>query len=75
MGRRFIIRIELTPPAKKNLSMISDRNGMTQVSIMSRLVRWFFDQPESIQAAILGRYPEDLKTDIAKLILQRMTRE
>ena len=29
-------------------------------------------QPETIQAAILGRYPAEIEQDIAKLLLQRM---
>src|SRR3954470_8571932 len=75
MPRRFIIRIELTQSAKSKLSEISDHNGMTQVSIMSRLVTWFADQPELIQAAVLGRYPREIEQDVAKLILKRMAGE
>jgi hypothetical protein len=72
MPRRFIIRIELTQSAKGKLAEISDYNGMTQVSVASRLMEWFAAQPELIQAAVLGRYPKEIQVDIAKLILQRM---
>jgi hypothetical protein len=72
MARRFVIRVELSPPAKRLLSAISERNGMTQVAVMSRLVKWFNAQPDSLQAAVLGRYPEKYEADIAKLILRRM---
>jgi hypothetical protein len=75
MGRRFVIRVELTPAAKRALSSLSDRNGMTQVSIMSRMVQWFAAQPDSVQGAILGRYPPDFEEDIARLILRRMSGE
>jgi hypothetical protein len=75
MGRRFVIRIELTQSAKTKLSELSDKNGMTQVAIMSRLVTWFSDQPELIQAAILGHYPAEIEQDVAKLILRRMAGE
>ena len=59
MARRFIIRIELTQSAKGKLNEISDHNGMTQVSVMSRMVEWFASQPEIIQAAVLGRSQRD----------------
>ncbi len=72
MAHRFVIRVELTPAAKRMLSSLSARNGMTQVAIMSRLVKWFNAQPDSLQGAILGRYPDELEADIAKLILRRM---
>src|SRR3954471_23346554 len=54
MSRRFIMRIELTGGAKQKLSTLSDKNGMTQVAMMSRLVEWFAGQNELIQAAVLG---------------------
>jgi hypothetical protein len=72
MARRFIMRIELTGPAKQKLSALSDRHGMTQVAMMSRLVEWFSSQSELIQAAAIGRYPGEIEPDIAKLILKRM---
>ena len=75
MGRRFVIRIELTQPAKTKLSELSDKNGMTQVAIMSRLVTWFSEQPDLIQAAVLGHYPSDIEHDVAKLILRKMAGE
>jgi methyl coenzyme M reductase beta subunit len=75
MARRFVIRIELTQSAKSKLTDLSDQNGMTQVSIMSRLVEWFTAQPEIIQAAVLGRYPKSVEEDVAKLILRRMAGE
>ena len=74
MARRFIIRIELTQSAKGKLNEISDHNGMTQVSVMSRMVEWFASQPELIQAAVLGRYPREIEDDVAKLILRRMAK-
>jgi len=75
MPRRFVIRIELTHSAKGKLSELSDRNGMTQVSIMSRLVEWFMAQPDVIQAAVLGRYPHEIEQDVAGMILRRMADE
>jgi hypothetical protein len=72
MARRFVIRLELTEPAKRHLSGLADRHGMTQVAVMSRLVEWFSGQSDLIQAAVLGRYPAEIESDVAKLILRKM---
>lgn len=72
MTRRYIMRIELTGAAKSSLHRLSDRHGMTQVAMMSRLVEWFSSQPEEIQAAVMGRYPSSIAPDIARMLLKRM---
>ena len=72
MAKRFITRIELTPPTRQKLTEVSRSNGMTQVAVLSRIVNWFAEQPEIIQAGVLSRYPAELQPDIAKLILDRM---
>ena len=72
MAKRFVVRIELSPAAKRMLSTISQKNGMTQVAVMSRLMKWFHAQPDTIQAAVLGRYPAEHEAEIARLILRRM---
>ena len=70
--KRFIMRIELTGAAKNQLATLSDKHGMTQVAMMSRLVEWYAQQNELIQAAVMGHYPRDIESDVAKLILKRM---
>jgi hypothetical protein len=73
MKKRIIVRLELSQTAKKALEETCERNGMTQVAVSSRLVEWFHQQSDMLQAAILGHYPKELESDIAKLILQRMS--
>lgn len=72
MARRVIMRIELTPTAKNLLADLCQRNGMTQVAVMSRITEWFSSQTELIQAAVLGQYPSVIESDVAKLILKKM---
>ena len=72
MAARIIVRIELTPDAKRRLMEISKRFGMTQISATSRLVEWFAGQSELVQAAVLGQYPAEIEGDVAKLILQKI---
>jgi hypothetical protein len=64
--------LELTPQAKKALEDVCDNNGMTQVAVSSRLVEWFADQTDMLQAAILGHYPKEIEKDVAELILKRL---
>jgi len=72
MPRRVIMRIELTPSAKDLLTDLCQRNGMTQVAVMSRITEWFANQDQLIQGAILGHYPVGIESDVAKLILKKL---
>ena len=45
----------MTGPAKLELGKRSGRLGMTQLSILSRVVERFTSQDVLIQAAVLGR--------------------
>lgn len=71
MGRRFILRVELTAAAKRKVAELSDHYGMTQVAMMSRLTTWFSEQNRVIQAATLDQFPKAIRKDVAKLILAR----
>ena len=66
------MRIELTPNAKTGLTGLCDRLGMTQIATTSRIIEWFTTQPDVVQAAILGLYPQDIRAEIAEIILKRL---
>jgi hypothetical protein len=70
--RRVIMRIELYPEAKKGLADLCDRLGMTQIAATSRIIEWFTTQSDVVQAAVLGLYPQDIRAEVAELILKRM---
>ena len=72
MKKRAVFRIQLTPEAKKRLLDMSDQLGITQIHLTSKLMEWFASQPDTVQAAVLGLYPDVIKQDVATLILQRM---
>jgi hypothetical protein len=74
-SRRVIMRIELFPSAKDHLTDMCARLGMTQVAATSRLVEWFCEQQDVVQAAVLGLYPEDIRAEVAQMILKRMAGE
>jgi hypothetical protein len=71
MASRIIVALQMAPAAKKAVEGLTDKHGMTQVAMMSRLVEWLADQPATIQSAVLGRVPSDAGSDVAKLIMQR----
>ncbi|MDP9173460.1 MAG: hypothetical protein M3O30_06290 [Planctomycetota bacterium] len=73
--RRVIMRIELYPQAKDGLTDMCDRLGMTQVAATSRIIEWFTDQTDVVQAAILGLYPKDIRAEVAEMILKKMAAE
>ena len=72
MSSRIIVRIELTPKARDRLDESRHRAGMTQLSMLSRLVEWFADQPQVVQSAIMGHLPIDIEDDVAKLVLKHL---
>lgn len=73
MANTAIVRIELTPTAKKLLEDFCHRTGKTRVSTMSRMTEWFSNQSESIQGAILRQYPKEIEADVVKLILKKLS--
>jgi hypothetical protein len=66
------MRIELLPQARDGLAEHCSRVGMTQVATTSRLVEWFCEQDDVIQAGVLGIYPEDIRFELPRLILKRL---
>jgi hypothetical protein len=72
MGKRFITRIELTEDTRRVLSEITEANGMTQVSTLSRLVQWFASQPSQIQGPIVSENRKELVPPIAIRNLRAM---
>lgn len=69
------MRIELLPNAKSRLESKCDELGMTQVATTSRLIEWFCQQNDLMQAAILGLYPGDLRSEVPVMILKGLAGE
>jgi hypothetical protein len=71
MASRIIVRIELTPPAKKAVETLTEKHGMTQVAMLSRLVEWFAKQPDAIRTPAMSLDPAAGK-GVAGLIVKQM---
>jgi len=69
---RVIMRLEVLPEAKKKITDYCSRVGMTQVATNSRLVEWLSQQPDVIQAGVLGLYPGDIRDELPFLILKHI---
>jgi len=74
MAERIILRIELTPKAKEHLEQLSDRQGMTQVAMLSRVIEWYAHQPEIIQRIIVGHLPPEIEQDVERLVLRQLAK-
>lgn len=71
-AKRAILRIQLDRAGKEGLERICEQRGMTQIAVMSRLVRWFMGQNEVIQLSVLGLLSEDLAAPLARQLLEGM---
>jgi hypothetical protein len=71
MGR-VIIRVEMNQSDVEALDKIGDRRGMTQLSIVSRMVSWFARQDADIQRLILNDRADPVGA--ASTILKRLAK-
>jgi len=71
MASRIIMRIDLSSDAKRKFENTPDVLGMTQLAVTSKLVEWFLDQNEELQASILRLYPAGAAPDITTMLLKR----
>lgn len=72
MSKRAIIRLQLDIKAKQLLDQLCERRGMTQISVLSRLVKWFGTQDEVVQASVLGLLSEESLGELSQSLLKRL---
>ena len=71
-SKRAVIRLQLEISAKQALDKLCERRGMTQIAVLSRMVRWFVAQDEIVQASILGLLSEAALGDLSQVLLKRL---
>ena len=71
--KRSIMRIQLDTGAKNRIEEICARRGMTQISMMSRVVHWFSQQDEEIQTAVLASLTEESNPALTKSLLKKFS--
>jgi hypothetical protein len=66
--RKFIVRIEVDKDVADAIPKAADRLGMTQLSMISRMVKWLGRQDVEIQTEILN---ESAPSAVASKLLKR----
>lgn len=72
MSEREIIKIAVTPEAKRAIDASAARYGMSQIEMASRVYRWFSEQDEMVQATILDILPRSVAADVARIVLEQL---
>jgi hypothetical protein len=72
-SRRAVIRLQLDINAKRQIDEVTDKRGMTQIAVLSRLVKWFSRQDEVVQASILGLLSDDMLGDLTQILHKRLS--
>lgn len=72
-AKRAVIRLQLDIVAKQALDKLCERRGMTQIAVLSRLVKWFVAQDEVVQASVLGLMSEEYLGDLSQILLKRLS--
>ena len=68
-AKRAVIRLQLDVAAKQALDDLCELRGMTQIAVLSRLVKWFSNQDEVIQAAVLDLLSDRRLGELAAALL------
>ncbi len=68
-------RLNLQSRLTEAVDGVLRKRGLSRTEGVKRLFEWFLEQPQVIQAAILGHLPEDFEQDIAKMVLEKMAQE
>jgi hypothetical protein len=72
MGKRYIMRLELSGPALKAANALSERFGMTRVAIDSRLIEWYATQDPILQRRIMDNQADPAET--GRTVLKQMAK-
>jgi hypothetical protein len=67
-----VIKISVTPDAKKVIEQFAERHDMKEIGVASRIYQWFAAQDDVVRKAILGMLPEGYEPDVARLALERI---
>jgi len=71
-SRKAIIRIFVENNDAIRLKSISEKRGMTQLSLVSRMVKWLANQDAEIQSDVLTTVPNDWSPAKSAKLLKRL---
>jgi hypothetical protein len=71
-AKRAVIRLQLDVAAKQQLDKLCAKRGMTQIAVLSRLVKWFGRQDEVVQASVLGLLSDEMLGELTARLHGRL---
>jgi hypothetical protein len=71
-AKRAVVRLQLDLEAKRCLDELCEKRGMTQIAVLSRLVKWFGRQDEVVQASVLGLLSDETLGELGEMLLKRL---
>ena len=72
MDHRAVIRLEMEVATKQRLDRVIELRGMTQIAVVSRMVKWLARQDEVVQASVLGLISDQEFDSLAEVLLRRL---
>ena len=70
---RVIMRLEITQKAIDSFTTSAGARGMTHIATTSRIIEWFTQQSDEVQASVLGNHPTPPSGDeLTRMILERV---
>ena len=73
MAAKHPVRMRLDLQSKARLEKLCEERGMTQTALMSRVMKWFLAQHDTVQAPVLGLLSEEVMGSLAPKLLQQLT--
>jgi hypothetical protein len=73
-AKRAVLRLQLDAGAKQHLDRLARALGMTQVSLMTRLIEWVMRQHEVIQYVAIGALTPELAAPLARELLEELAK-
>ena len=72
-SKRAVIRLQLDVVAKQQLDRLCAKRGMTQIAVLSRLVKWFGRQDEVVQASVLELLSNEMLGSLTDTLHRRLS--
>lgn len=64
--------VAMEPQAKRQLDELGKRLGMTEMTMMKRLIEFYVQQDDWLQSVMIEHYPQQVKRELAKLLLEKL---
>jgi hypothetical protein len=64
--------IKVRADAKEMIEELCDESGVSQVELLTRMVRWVYAQDDRMRGLILAKTPTAVQVDTVDLIRQQM---